>query len=147
MRCLAVICLALVSMAPFVSPSPAHAGSAPRGWWSDVKEIDMNDLTGIEYEEGKPLPDKVMKLDGERVKISGYMDVGTGENAKEFRLASDNCGCNGRKVHHFVKVKLKDKTVGYSPNVVRVTGTMAVGEEKEDGYVTSIYRLEADTVE
>ena len=147
MRRLAVICLVLASVLPFVSPSPAHAGSAAQGWWGDVKEIDMNDLTGIEYEEGKPLPDKVMKLDGERVKISGYMDVGTGENAKEFRLASDNCGCNGRKVHHFVKVKLKDKTVGYSPNVVRVTGTMAVGEEKEDGYVTSIYRLEADTVE
>jgi len=146
MRCLALICLAFTSALPFVSPSHASAG-APTCMFGDVKEIDMNDLTGIEYEEGKPLPDKVMKLDGERVKISGYMDVGTGENAKEFRLASDNCGCNGRKVHHFVKVKLKDKTVGYSPNVVRVTGTMAVGEEKEDGYVTSIYRLEADTVE
>jgi hypothetical protein len=147
MRCLALICLVLVSALPLVSPSRASAGAVPSIRWGDAKEIDMNDLTGIEYEEGKPLPEKVQKLDGERVKISGYMDVGTGENAKEFRLASDNCGCNGRKVHHFVKVKLKDKTVGYSPNVVKVTGTMAVGEEKEDGYVTSIYRLEADTVE
>ncbi|MFO0980321.1 MAG: hypothetical protein U1E76_01030 [Planctomycetota bacterium] len=126
----------------------AAAPLAPfRTMLGDVKDIDMLDLSGIDYEEGKPLPSRIQNLDGQRVRISGYMDVTTQEGAKEFRLASDNCGCNGRKVHHFVKVKLKDKTIGYTPNVVKVTGTLAVGEEKEDGYVTSLYRMEAESVE
>ena len=137
------LCLVLLLLSAWSGAARSSAGVIP----DDAKEIDMYDLSSIDYEEGKPLPEKVTKLDGQRVRISGYMDVGTQEGVKEFRLASDNCGCNGRKVHHFVKVKMKDKTIGYTPNVIKVTGTLAVGEEKEDGYVVSLYRLEAESVE
>jgi len=112
-------------------------------------EGDLIRLTTIEYKEGDPLPDDIQELDGKRVYIWGWMAQDTLEGTTEFKLITDQCGCDGPpKVFHFVDVDMGDTVIGYRPEKVKVVGTISVGEETdEDGFVTSIYRLEAKSIE
>ena len=49
---------------------------------------------------------------------------------------------------HGVDVKLpEDEVTEYTPEAITVIGQLEVGEEREDGFVLSIYRLQAETIE
>ncbi len=143
--------LLLCWLAPFVfdmgggAPLSSHRTHSPSDLAS--KEIDFNLLTNFEYEEGKPLPKKIQALDGKDIKIRGYMHPDTSEGTDQFLLVNDDCGCEGNQVHHFIDVTLTSGTVSYRPRSIVLEGTLSVGEEKEDGFVVSVYRLEVDSVD
>ena len=123
------------------------AGMAPAAD-DDPETVDIFELTSIEYEEGQPLPEKIQALDGKRVSITGYMGPYTQEDTSEFRLISEECSCDGPpSVQHFVQIELENRKVGYSPESLTVVGVLTVGEKWVDGYVVSIYRIVAETLE
>ena len=88
----------------------------------------------------------VRALDGPRVKVVGYLALDTHAGARSFRQTWDQCGCESAKASHFIEVDLGEKTTGYNPDQITVIGTMSVGEQKEDGFVTSLFRLAAESV-
>ena len=96
---------------------PAAPGSALLvGDDDEPREVDLMMLTSIDYEQGRPLPDEILELDGERVLVRGYMGPYTQEGAHDFRLITDSCGCDGPpKVHHFVHVDLGTEVTGSTP--------------------------------
>lgn len=110
-------------------------------------EISIMELTQIDWSPGKKLPEKIAKLDGKKVKVTGFMALDTPEGTSSFRLTYDQCGCSNAKASHFVQVDMGDQTVTYNPDEIALTGTFAVGEKREDGFVVSIYRLKATSLE
>jgi hypothetical protein len=63
-------------------------------------------------------------------------------------IVNEACGCNGSpKLNEIVFCTLPDGvTMDIKPGIVSVTGTLYVGEEKEDGVVVMIYQMDADIV-
>jgi hypothetical protein len=124
------------------APTPAAASFA-----DDVIEVSIMRLTQIDWTPGKKLPKWIRELDGKKIRLKGYMATDTEEGTDNFRLTFDQCGCANVKASHFVRVSIDGDTTGYDPNEVGVEGTFSVGEETEDGFVTSLYRLTTDSVD
>lgn len=116
----------------------AHRGDAAA---EEVVEVTLAKLMNYEWKQGMRVPKEIRELDGKKVRISGLMALGTLEGVSEFELVSDACGCGQSKMNHFVMVDLGDDTTGYDPDELVVEGTFEVGEEVEDGFVVSLYRL------
>lgn len=123
-------------------------GSAPAPVAEDpVIELSLLDLMSIDYTPGKRLPRWVRALDGKRVRLEGYMALGTPEGEDKFELLWDSCGCGQSNVHHFVEVTLSEETTSFTPDLIWVEGTFSVGEIREDGFVVSLFRLETKAIE
>ena len=111
-------------------------------------DVDIVDLTRIEWEPGKPLPVWVQELNGRRVRIGGYMHVTTEDDVSAFMLVGDSCVCAGTPPpNHFVDVSLVEGETRRRPGMIDVIGIMSVGELEEDGYVKSLFRMRADVLE
>jgi len=122
------------------SPAAAPALEDP------VIELSLLDLMSIDYRPGKRLPSWVRALDGRRVRVEGYMALGTPEGLDKFELVWDSCGCGQSNVNHFIEVTLTDETTTFDPDIIYVEGELSVGEIREDGFVVSLFRLKAQTV-
>lgn len=148
------------------SPSAPVAGPAPpsgRFERASYTWIDFDPLMDFEYPElvrvdgdvpPPALPAAVLALNGKRVAVEGFMsplafDAG---GVKEFSLVQDpSLCCFGAvpEMNHWIHVVMPDKerTEFYSFDPVAVYGVLQVGEEYQDGYVVSLYRMVADKVE
>jgi len=118
---------------------------------SDPTKTSFQTLAGFDYTEGMTLPKDVTDLDEKVVVISGFMqrEVPGSAPVNQFLLINEACGCNGTpKLNEVVFCTLPDGvTMDVKPGVVKVTGKLYVGEVKEEGVVTMIYQLDADTVQ
>jgi hypothetical protein len=117
---------------------------------TDPEPVGFPVLAGFTYKEGMTLPKEVTDLDEKVVQIRGFMRrefAGSGP-VNSFMLINDACGCNGTPMmNEIIFCTLpEDVTMEIKTGVVTVTGTLYVGEEKEDGDVILIYALDADTV-
>lgn len=145
------------------TPSPAAARGSGRFDRSSYTWIDFDPLMDFEYPElvrldgdvpPPELPAAVRALNGKRVAVEGFMsplafDAG---GVKEFSLVQDpSLCCFGAvpEMNHWIHVVMPDKerTEFYSFDPVAVFGVLQVGEEYQDGYVVSLYRMVADRVE
>ncbi len=108
----------------------------------DPIEVDIMKLTKIDWQQGKELPKEIRDLDGKEIIISGYMLTQFRDERKTIMIVDDSCQCAGTPApNHFVEVTLDAKTE-YKPGQLTFRGTLSVGEVEEDGFVTSLYRLE-----
>ena len=110
----------------------------------------FTELAGFDYTEGMKLPEEVTKLDDKVVTIQGFMKreiPGVGP-VNQFLLINDACGCNGTPMlHEIIFCMLPEGvTMEVKPGVVKVTGKLYVGEEKEDDVVVMLYQMDADSV-
>ena len=118
---------------------------------SDPVKTSFTQLAGFDYVEGMKLPDEVTQLDAKVVEVQGFMRrefPGSGP-VNQFLLINDACGCNGTPMMHEILFCMlpENVTMDIKPGVVKVTGTIYVGEEKEDGVVIMLYQMDADTVQ
>ena len=101
------------------------------------------------YVKGKtPIPDFIRVFDAKNVEMTGYMmPLNTVNNIRSFILVPSLFGCcygQPPAVNHIVLVNmLDDKTSKYFENSIRVRGQFHCGEEKQDGELLSLYRLDA----
>ena len=142
MKPLKLITLGVCALTCLAMP---RASEAARTVWDPI-DVDLMELVAVDYEQGKKLPKRIRKLDGEEIRLEGYMSIDTQEGDTQFYLTFDSCGCNAAKVHHFVVVTLTDDETRYTPGKIQIEGTFSVGEKMDDfGFVESIYRLEAES--
>jgi hypothetical protein len=138
-----------LTLAPAVAPAAQH-GMRPMHVIDDDDEpieVDLIELTLIDWQPGKEVPEKIKKLDGKRIRIKGLMAMGTVEGVDTFNLVTSGCSCGTTKLQHFVKVTLADDVTQFTPDEITLTGTFSVGEVEEDGFVTSLYRLKDAAIE
>ena len=111
----------------------------------DPVSVDFADLSDFDYTEGMTLPKQVTKLNGKTVRIMGFMrsDGDEVEDLEEFILVNQNCDCEGevKMNEQIVCILPEGETVTLGDEPVKVEGVLEVGEEKEEDYVLSIYRI------
>lgn len=108
-------------------------------------------LGGFEYVEHKPLPETVTAFHGKKVAATGFMmTLEEVEDIHEFLLVESIWSCcfgQPPEVHQVFVIKVPAKKgVEYTSAPIQVAGTLDVGEEVEDGFVISVYRLTADKI-
>lgn len=108
-------------------------------------------LASFTYVEGMKLPEEVTKMDGKTVTVGGFMmrEVPGGGDVSQFLLINDACGCTGTpKMNEIVFCALPEgQKTEVKAGVVKVTGTLYVGEQKEDGVVLGIYFMDVDSIQ
>jgi hypothetical protein len=116
-------------------------------------KLSFETLGNWTYIEGKtPIPDDVKKFDGQEVELSGFMmPLTQTEQITEFMMIQALWGCCYGKppaVNHVVMVKMNGgQSVKFYPEPIRVRGKFNVGETKQDGYLVSLYRLDAEEIQ
>jgi hypothetical protein len=108
-------------------------------------------LAGFDWTAGMKLPDEVTKLDSQKVQLGGFMmreTPGSGPVA-QFLLINDACGCTGTpKMNEIVFCSMPEGTTTEIKNgVTIVTGTLYVGEQKEEDEVIAIYVMDVDSIQ
>jgi hypothetical protein len=135
--------------AAVVRTSPSSDGERKEG---RPVELSFALLKKWTYIEGKtPIPDFIRAFDGKSVSMTGYMmPLITVKNIRSFILAPSLFGCcygQPPAVNHIVLVSMADgKTAKYFEDPIRVSGQFHCGEEKLDGELLSLYRINADEV-
>jgi hypothetical protein len=107
----------------------------------DIQEVNITKLTSVNYRKGKPLPEDIQILDDKRVRIEGYMALGTLEGVDSFEFVPESCECGRSKVQHFIDVTIEEGLTTFRPGRITLEGVFSVGEKEEDGFVVSLYRL------
>lgn len=110
------------------------------------ERLTWKQLGGFLHQEGEPLPQEVLALNGRRVGIFGFaLSLGDPEAPGEVVLVESLWGCCFGAVPELNQTILVRLAPGASlldsAAPLEVTGRLEVGEEREDGFVTSLYRI------
>jgi hypothetical protein len=114
--------------------------------------LDFDVLKKWTYVEGKtPIPDFIRTFDGKNVTMTGYMmPLSDIKDIRSFVLVPSLFGCcygQPPAVNHVVLVKMAgDTRTKFYDDVIKVRGQFHCGEEKQEGYLVSLYRIDADSV-
>lgn len=108
-------------------------------------------LAGFDFKPGMQLPREVTDLDGKTVRVTGFMqpEKEGDTDLAYFLLINDACGCQGvPKTNEILYCAMPEgKTSKPLPGLVKVTGKLFVGEEKEGDDVVGLYYLDVDKIE
>jgi len=109
-----------------------------------------NDVAAVSAKTDALIPAKVKAFDKKRVALKGFMlplKVEGGLVTEMLIMKDQSMCCYGTvpKIHEWVSVKMADK--GVKPLMdqpVTLMGKLYVGEMRENGYLTGIYRMEGE---
>ncbi|HWC88059.1 MAG TPA: DUF3299 domain-containing protein [Pirellulales bacterium] len=144
--------LLLVALAPSLAAAADTAEASP----AKKRAITFDDLL-LDLKKDEPykpelLTDKVKKLDGRQIKISGFILPGFQQSGiKQFVLTRDNRECcfgPGAALHDCILVELQGNvTTDYTVSPVSVEGKFSVKPiPGPGGKDIAIYHLDATTV-
>ena len=119
-----------------------------------ISFASIKDLGNFDYEasKGGNIPADVAALSGTRIKVPGFMiPLDQAENISQFALVPSLVGCcqfgQPPQIQHTIVVHCPaGKAVSYFPDEISIVGILKVQERKEDGYITSVFELEVESV-
>ena len=127
----------------------AHVPPPP----GQVLDIAIKELGNFDYdaEKGGNIPPDVFTLTGSKLRLHGYMiPLDQAENIGEFALVPSLFACcfgQPPQVQHTIVVHLPPgKAISYFPDELQVEGTLTVQEKKDEGFIVSIFDLDATSV-
>src|SRR5947209_11162796 len=143
---------AVAAAVPATQPNgPRVPHPAPRP--GQVTELLIKDLGNFEYdiEKGGNIPADVKALNGTKFRTHGFMiPLDQAESITEFALVPSLFACcfgQPPQIQHTLVVHCpKGKAVSYFPDEIIVEGTLKVEEKKDDGYIVSIFEIDAKSV-
>jgi hypothetical protein len=155
--------LAKINAGATTQPSAAAAGTAqpangprvphPAPKPGQVTELLIKDLGNFDYdiEKGGNIPSDVKALSGTAFRTRGFMiPLDQAESITEFALVPSLFACcfgQPPQIQHTIVVHCpKGKAVTYYPDEIVVQGTLKVEEKKDDGYIVSIFEIDANSV-
>ena len=143
----------------FATSGSSGAKTSPDGY----QYLDINDLAAFDYQTPAPgakiveselnrqIPEKILRLDGRKVSITGFMmpvRVDSRGDVEEFALNGNYDMCfygAPSRLNQWVHVKMQPGAKAkFSHNPTTVSGTLEVGEYVIDGEIVSLYRLTGD---
>jgi hypothetical protein len=141
--------LAAVAPPPSAESRKPHAPPKP----GVIADMDIKELGNFEYdaEKGGNIPADVLALSGSKLRLRGFMiPVDQAENITQFALVPSLFACcfgQPPQIQHTIVCKAPPgKAVGYYPDEIQVEGTLIVKEEKDDGFIVSVFELDASSV-
>ena len=118
-----------------------------------VIDLAIKQLGNFEYdaEKGGNIPLDVQHLQGATIKLHGFMiPMDQAENISQFALVPSLFACcygQPPQIQHTIVVQCpKGKAVSYYPDEIVVQGTLDVKEKKDDGFIVSIFDMQASSV-
>lgn len=116
--------------------------------------ITFNDLREYRFSRkaNNPIPEKLKALQGKEVSVAGYMiPMSEALDVTEFMLVQmpffGCCYSVPPEPNETVMVKMqKGKSTPYVYSPIRISGAFKIQETKIDGFVVSIYEIEASQV-
>ncbi|MBC8108497.1 MAG: DUF3299 domain-containing protein [Anaerolineae bacterium] len=125
--------------------------AAPKA--GETREMAIKDLGNFEYDAdiGGGVPDDVKALNGSSIKLHGFMiPMDQADSITQFALVPSLFACcfgQPPQVQHTIVVHLpKGKGVSYFPDEISVEGKLIVDEKKEDGFIVSLFEIDASSV-
>ena len=119
----------------------------------EVTELLIKDLGNFDYdiEKGGNIPADIKALSGTKFRTRGYMiPLDQAGSISEFALGPSLFQCcfgqPPQSQHTLVVHCPKGKAVSYFPDEISVEGTLKVEEKKDDGYIISVFEVEASSV-
>jgi hypothetical protein len=139
------------SVAIAVDGGPRHIHPAPTP--GDAIELPIKELGNFDYDAavGGGIPDDVKRMDGCHFRTSGYMiPLDQAESISEFALVPSLFACcfgQPPQIQHTIIVHCpKSKAVSYFPDELTIEGTLHVKEDRDGGFIVSIFQLDATSV-
>ena len=134
---------------PTAEERTAHPAPEP----GKTVELTIKDLGNFAYdgENGGNIPADVKALNGATIRLTGFMiPMDQAENITQFALVPDLFACcfgAPPQVQHTVIVNCPaGKAVNYFPDEISVEGKLTVEEKKDEGYIVSLFEVEAASV-
>jgi hypothetical protein len=119
----------------------------------EVRELSIKELGNFEYDAdvGGGIPGDVKAMSGSVVKLHGFMiPMDQADSITQFALVPSLFACcfgQPPQVQHTIVVHLpQGKGVSYFPDEITVQGKLIVDEKKEDGFIVSIFEVDASSV-
>jgi hypothetical protein len=109
-----------------------------------------NDLAAVTARTEALIPEEVRALDKKRVALKGFMlplKVEGGLVTEMLVMKDQSMCCYGTvpKIHEWVSIKMVNKGVKpFMDQPVTLFGKLHVGEMRENGYLTGIYRMDGE---
>ncbi len=137
------------TVVPDSSKRSPHAAPAA----GQTLNLAIKELGNFDYdaENGGNIPVDVKKLDGCHFQTNGFMiPLDQAESISEFALVPSLFACcygQPPQVQHTIVVHCpKGKAVSYFPDELVVEGTLHVEEQKDGGFIVSIFQIDASSV-
>jgi len=118
-----------------------------------IVALEIKELGNFDYDaaKGGNIPVDVKRLSGAKIRTHGYMiPLDQAENISEFALVPSLFACcfgQPPQIQHTIVVHCpKGKAVSYYQDEITVEGKLTVDEKKDDGYIVSVFELEASSV-
>lgn len=125
----------------------------PQPMPGELLVMSIKELGNFDYdaEHGGNIPSDVSRLTGAKLRLQGYMiPLDQAEDIGEFALVPSLFACcfgQPPQVQHTIVVHLpKDHAISYFPDELQVEGTLTVQEKRDEGYIVSIFDLDATSV-
>jgi hypothetical protein len=116
--------------------------------------MSIKELGNFEFdaENGTtPIPPDVKDLSGTTIRLRGFMiPMDQAESISQFALVPSLFACcygQPPQIQHTIVVNCpKGKAVSYYPDEIVVQGKLTVEEKKDDGFIVSLFEVEANSV-
>lgn len=119
----------------------------------EVRDMKIRELGNFDYDadKGGNIPADVKALSGMKVRLTGFMiPIDQAENITQFALVPSLFACcfgQPPQIQHTVICHVPaGKAVAYYPDELSVEGRLKVEEKKDDGFIVSIFEVEASSV-
>ena len=119
----------------------------------EILSLSIKELGNFEYDEqiGGNIPADVKALNGATVRLSGFMiPSDAADTIREFALVPSLFACcfgQPPQIQHTILVHVpQGKALSYYPEDLVVEGKLTVQEKKDDGYVVSLFEVQATSV-
>ncbi|HEY1686873.1 MAG TPA: DUF3299 domain-containing protein [Tepidisphaeraceae bacterium] len=149
--------------APVIPPTGANPGDPPmtaatriphpKPAAGQVQTMSIKELGNFEYDpdKGGGIPKDVYGLSGSDIKLTGFMiPMDSADRITQFALVPSLFACcfgQPPQIQHTIVVNCPTgKAVAYYPDQISVEGTLKVDEQKEDGFIVSIFQLKAQSI-
>ena len=136
-----------------VGTTPEARKAIPFPKPGEVTDLLIKDLGNFDYDmqKGGNIPDDIKRLNGTKFRTRGFMiPLDQAENINEFALVPSLFACcfgQPPQIQHTLVVHCpKGKAVSYYPDEIVVEGTLKVDEKKDDGYIISVFEIDAQSV-
>jgi hypothetical protein len=132
-----------------VEPRKPHVLPKP----GETLDLPIKDLGNFDYDsdKGGNIPDDVKRLEGVKFRTSGYMvPLDQAERISNFALVPSLFSCcfgQPPQIQHTLVVQTaKGIALAYFPDELVVEGTLHVKEQKDGGFIVSIFQMDATSV-
>lgn len=119
----------------------------------EVRDLSIKELGNFDYDPdlGGVIPDDVKALSGGVLRLRGFMiPLDQARRVTRFALVPDLFACcfgQPPGLQHTIVVRCPTgMAVSYYPDEIVVTGKLTVAEKLEDGFVVSLFEMEASSV-